>query len=252
MLAPAGSDPVVSLVENPGATLVVFVHAASGSVLPFYQVAKRLGREFAVYALQSPPDAPPASIEEIAARYVEAVDEVRGVAPVVVAGWSMGGGVALEMARRWLHRDERVAATLLLDTWAPPSFMSAAQDAAQVRRSVLELDVLRLEGAGAATATVDELTATVERNRAAFLDYRPEYYPAEVDLLRASDPLPADAPPFPAGYMDGDRGWSAVAAEVTTVEIQGNHLSLFDQEHADQLAAAISAAIARRMGYEEI
>jgi non-ribosomal peptide synthetase component F/thioesterase domain-containing protein len=248
----AGVDPLVSLVEHPGAPLVVFVHAASGSVLPFYQVAKRLGREFAVYALQSPPDVPPASIEEIAARYVDEVDAVRGVAPVVVAGWSMGGAVALEMARRWLHRNERVAATLLLDTWAPPAFMSAAADAARVRASVSALDVLRLEGADATPATQAELAETVERNRAAFLDYRPEYYPAEVDLLRASDPLPADAPPFPAGYMDGDRGWSAVAAEVTTVEIKGNHLSLFDQEHADQLAAAISAAIARRMGYEEI
>ncbi|UWP80173.1 condensation domain-containing protein [Dactylosporangium fulvum] len=250
--ASAGEDALVSLVENPGAPLVVLVHAASGSVLPFFEVAQRLGREFAVYALQSPPDAPPASIEEIAARYVEAVDAVRGVAPVVVAGWSMGGCVALEMARRWLHRDERVAATLLLDTWAPPSFMAAAADAAQVRGSILGLDVLRLEGAGAAYAALAELTGTVERNRAAFLDYRPEYYPAEVDLLRASDPLPAGAPPFPAGYMDGDRGWSAFAAEVATVEIKGSHLSLFDQEHADQLAAAISAAIARRMGYEEI
>lgn len=247
----AGADPLVRLVENPGAPLVVLVHAASGSVLPFYQVAQRLGQEFAVYALQSPPDDPPASIEEMAARYVEEVDAVRGVTPVVVAGWSMGGCVALEMARRWLHRDERVAATLMLDTWAPPSFMSAAQDAAQVRSSVLELDVLRLEGAGAAAALA-ELTGTVERNRAAFLDYRPEYYPAEVDLLRASDPLPVNAPPFPAGYMDGDRGWSAFAAEVTTDEIKGSHLSLFDQEHADQLAAAISAAIARRLGYEEI
>ena len=252
MRTAAGVDPLVSLVEHPGAPLVVFVHAASGSVLPFYQVAKRLGREFAVYALQSPPDVPPSSIEEIAARYVKEVDAVRGVAPVVVAGWSMGGGVALEMARHWLQRDERVAATLLLDTWAPPAFMSTASDAAQVRRSVLELDVLRLEGADTASATLDELTATVERNRAAFLDYRPEYYPAEVELLRASDPLPADAPPFPAGYLDGDRGWSAVAAEVTTTEIKGNHLSIFDQEHSDQLAAAISAAIARRMGYEEI
>jgi non-ribosomal peptide synthetase component F/thioesterase domain-containing protein len=252
MRTAAGVDPLVSLVEHPGAPLVVFVHAASGSVLPFYKVAKLLGQEFAVYALQSPPDDPPASIEEIAARYVAAVDAVRGVAPVVVAGWSMGGCVALEMARRWLHRDERVAATLLLDTWAPPSFMSAAADAAQVRGSILELDVLRLEGADAGPAALAELTGTVERNRAAFLDYRLEYYPAAVDLLRASDPLPADAPPFPVGYMDGDRGWSAFAAEVATAEIKGSHLSLFDQDHADQLAAAISAAIARRMGFEEI
>ncbi|WP_406631701.1 non-ribosomal peptide synthetase [Amycolatopsis sp. WGS_07] len=251
MRTAADVEPLVKLVEHPGALLVVFVHAASGSVLPFYQVAKRLGREFAVYALQSPPDAPPESIEEIAARYVAEVDAVRGVAPVVVAGWSMGGGVALEMSRRWLDRGDQVAATLLLDTWAPPAFMSAAGDAEQVRRSVLELDVLRLEGADAATARLDELTATVERNRAAFLDYRPKPYPAEVDLLRASDPLPADAPPFPPGYLDGDRGWSAVA-DVTTAEIQGNHLSIFDEEHADQLAEAISAAIARRAGSEEI
>jgi amino acid adenylation domain-containing protein len=249
---PVGEGTLVSLAENPGAPLVVFVHAASGSVVPFFEVAQLLGEEFAVYALQSLPDDPPASIEEIAARYVEAVDAVRGIAPVVLAGWSMGGCVALEMARRWLHRDERVAATLLLDTWAPPSLMSAAADATQVRDSILALDVLRLEGADAAPATLAELTGMVERNRAAFLDYRPEYYPAKVDLLRASDPLPVDAPPFPAGYMDGDRGWSAFAAEVETVEIKGSHLSLFDREHADQLAATISDAITRRMGYEEI
>jgi non-ribosomal peptide synthetase component F/thioesterase domain-containing protein len=245
-------NALVSLIENPGAPLVVFVHAASGSVLPFYEVAQRLGEEFAVYALQSLPGDPPATIEEIAARYVQAVEEVRGVAPIVLAGWSVGGCVAVEMARRWLLRDERVAATLLLDTWAPPSLMSSAAEAAEVRASIMALDVLRLEGAGDASVPMAELTGTVERNRAAFLGYRPEYYPAEVDLLRASDPLPADAPPFPAGYLDGDRGWAAFAAEVETAEIKGSHRSLFDPEHADQLAAAISAAIARRMGYEEI
>jgi thioesterase domain-containing protein len=92
----------------------------------------------------------------------------------------------------------------------------------------------------------------VLRHRAAFLDYQPEFYPAEVTLLRASDPLPADAPAFPAGYLDGDRGWAAYVAEIDTVEVGGSHLSLFDRQHTEDLAAAISAAIARRMGYAEI
>ncbi|GLZ00517.1 condensation domain-containing protein [Actinoplanes sp. NBRC 103695] len=245
-----GADALVALAENPGAPLLVLVHAASGSVLPFYEVSQRLGSEFAVYGLQSTPGEPAASIEEIAARYVPAVDAVRGVAPVIVAGWSMGGCVALEMARLWRDRGEPVAATLMLDTWAPPSFMAAEADEAQVRASILELDVLRLEGAD--TTAVAALDGTVERNRAAFLGYRPEPYPGEVDFLRASDPLPAGAPSFPAGYMDGDRGWSAFAAEVAPAEVKGSHLSLFDAEHADELAAAISAAVARRMGFEEI
>ncbi|MEV1143557.1 condensation domain-containing protein [Micromonospora sp. NPDC049799] len=251
--APALEDHLINLIENPGAPLVVFVHAASGSVLPFYEVAQRLRTEFAVYALQSLPDDPAVTIEEIAARYVAAVDAVRGVAPVVLAGWSMGGCVAVEMARQWLLRGERVAATLLLDTWAPPSFMSSAEEAAEVRAACLALDVLRLEGAEAGAAVaLAELTGMVERNRAAFLDYWPEFYPAEVDLLRASDPLPAGAPQFPPGYLDDDRGWGAFVAELEITEIEGSHLSLFDPGHVDQLASAISGAVTRRMAYEEI
>ncbi|MGW0144959.1 non-ribosomal peptide synthetase [Streptomyces sp. NPDC003333] len=251
--APVPRDNLVGLAESPGAPLIVFVHAASGSVLPFHEVAQRLRDEFSVYALQSLADDPAATVEEMAARYVAAVDAVRGVAPVVLAGWSMGGCVAVEMARIWLLRGEPVAATLLLDTWAPPSFMSSEREAAQVRNACLALDVLRLEGAdeGAAEALAG-LTDMVERNRAAFLDYWPEFFPGEVDLLRACDPLPAGAPAFPAGYMDDDRGWRAFVAGLDTTEVEGGHLSLFDAEHVDGLTAAIQDAVGRRLGYEEI
>ncbi|WP_432056828.1 non-ribosomal peptide synthetase [Streptomyces sp. bgisy022] len=244
---------LVDLAESPGAPLLVFVHAAGGSVLPFYEVAQRLGDEFSVYALQSLADDPVVTVEEMASRYVAAVDAVRGVAPVVLAGWSMGGCVAVEMARIWLLRGEPVAATLLLDTWAPPSFMSSEAEAAQVREACLSLDVLRLEGAdeGAAGALA-ELTTLVERNRAAFLDYWPEFFPAEVDLLRAGDPLPAGASGFPAGYMDDDRGWRAFVAGLETTEVRGSHLTLFDAEHVDDLTAAIRDAVGRRLGYDEI
>ncbi|AWE52904.1 non-ribosomal peptide synthetase [Streptomyces nigra] len=251
--APVPRDNLVGLAESPGAPLMVFVHAAGGSVLPFYEVAQRLRGEFSVYALQSLADDPAATVEEMAARYVSAVDAVRGVAPVVLAGWSMGGCVAVEMARIWLQRGEPAAATLLLDTWAPPSFMSSEREAAQVRQACLSLDVLRLEGADeGASGALAELTDMVERNRAAFLDYWPEFFPAEVDLLRAGDPLPAGAPTFPAGYMDDDRGWRAFVAGLETTEVEGGHLSLFDTEHVDDLTAAIQSAVGRRLGYEEI
>lgn len=258
LLASSGSTAdtnLTPLAGEPGQPMVVFVHAASGSVLPFFETARRLSDEFAVHGLQALPDDPVRSVEDIALRYVDEVDAARGVAPVVLAGWSMGGCVALEMAREWRRRGEPVAALLMLDTWAPPSLMTTDTDAARVRDSILALDVLRLEGAlagDAAEAAVAGLDRLIDRNRTAFLEYRPEFYGGEIDLLRASDPIPDGGLAFPPGYMDGDRGWARHAAEVTTAEIPGNHLSLFDAEHAAELAGEIRAVVAARMAYDEI
>jgi len=247
-----GDANLTVIAENPGRPMIVFVHAASGSTLPFFEVGRRLAGDFAVYGLQALADDPAGGIEDIGRRYREAVDAVRGTVPVILAGWSMGGCVALEMAREWRRQGVPSAAVLMLDTWAPPSFMATDEDARWVRDSILALDVLQLEGAQDAADAVAELDRLVDRNRGAFLDYRPDFYPGEIDLLRASDPLPDARIGFPAGYMDGDRGWAAHCAQVTTAQVHGSHLSLFDAVHAAELAEAIRSVIADRMASEVI
>ncbi|HEX6497455.1 MAG TPA: amino acid adenylation domain-containing protein [Micromonosporaceae bacterium] len=247
---------LVPIVPNPGRPMLVFVHAASGSVLPFFEVAGHLGDRFAVYGLQALPNESTGTgdtVEAIATRYVTAVDDVRDGVPVVLVGWSMGGCVALEMARQWHERGEDVVATLMLDTWAPPAFMPTSAVAQAVRDTILAMDVLGLEGAGTdgEREVVERLQRLVDRNRNAFLAYTPRFYPGAVHLLRASDPLPDPRVAFPTGYLDGDRGWSAYVGEVTTGEIHGNHHSLLDAEHAGELARIIGDAVAARATVEE-
>lgn len=43
-------------------------------------------------------------VETMAAEYVAAVDAVLGPRPLILVGWSIGGCVALEMARCWQER----------------------------------------------------------------------------------------------------------------------------------------------------
>lgn len=256
-------DPNASLVPlgpKPGKRLLVFVHAASGSVLPFFEVARRLD-DFSTYGLQSPEgdDAAAAaqSVHDLAARYVEAVDAVRGMSPVILAGWSMGGCVALEMAQRWRARGVDVAAVLMLDTWIPPAVLASPAEQAALRRTILDLDVLGLEGFSAEELdetpdAIARLSRVLDRNRVAFLDYDAPWFDGEVDLLRAAEAFPDPTARFPDEYALSDRGWHRRIRGVRVRAIAGNHFTLIAKENAGALASAIREIVDARLAYTEI
>ncbi|MGD2116692.1 MAG: condensation domain-containing protein, partial [Acidobacteriota bacterium] len=98
-LQPAGDAPPLFL-----------VHPAGGDVLCFAPLAEQLallegaGRRRPVYGVQSrglvDGFEPHAGIEEMAAGYLEEIGRLVPSGPVHLAGWSLGGVVAFEMARR--------------------------------------------------------------------------------------------------------------------------------------------------------
>ncbi|GAB2810469.1 non-ribosomal peptide synthetase [Streptomyces daliensis] len=260
---------LVPLAPAKGRPLLVLVHAASGSVLPFLETARRLEGEFDVYGIEAPQDAEgrlAGSVEQLAAHYASAVDAVRGVSPVVLAGWSMGGCVALEMARQWRERAVDVTATLLLDSWAPPALAACTDGAdgtgggmggaARVRAAILGMDIFALEGFEAdtldeAAGEVHRLEQAVDHHRAAFLDYDPAPYDGAVDLLRATEVIPEVRGALPDGYLTGDRGWSCRIGEVTVRDVPGNHFTLLAKENAEELAKAIRETVEARLSFEE-
>ena len=262
LLAEGGSQGsnLAPLAPVAGAPLLVFVHAASGSALPFMETARAMGEGVSCYGLESPGDVDPADpipVEALADRYVEAVDAVRELRPVILAGWSMGGCIALEMARRWMERGVDVAGLIMLDTWTPPPALEADGEA-QTARAVIEALELRglevnddmdgLEDPG----MIARLEQVFDANRAAFMAYRPRPIDIEIDYLRAEDPPPEVGPPYPSAYDAPDRGWSRIAAHTQARTTPGGHSTMLSRENAGDLAQTLKSIIEQRLAYGDI
>ena len=251
---------LVPLSPQPAKPLVVFVPAASGSVLPFIEVARRLESQFSTWGLQAAELAEAdssISIAELAAGYVGEVDIIREMCPLILLGWSIGGCIAFEMARIWRARGVAVAALLLLDTWAPPMLLPYV-DRERVLSIVQSLDLLGLEGIASAdpapgSDALDRMEAVRSRNVLAFAAYRPQIIDLDVDYLHARAPSP-DASVELLEMMGGlpDRGWGSFSRSITMHKVDGDHFSMVGGEHAVSLATTLRDVINSRLGYEEI
>lgn len=251
-------ENLVPLFPSPGKPLIVFVHAASGSAMPFFEVGQHLKADFSIYALQASEGTPGGHevtlIEQLAANYAEAVDSIRGLSPLIIAGWSMGGCVALEMARHWHQRGVDTAAILMLDTLLPPKALASADEREAARQAILDLDVLGEEGwALAQIAEASDLIARLERaldvNRRAFLEYKPDWFEAEVDYLRAAEPFLNEARNFSAVFATPDRGWGTYIQKVAVHGVAGHHFNLVAKENAESLAETIRSIAGMRLTF---
>jgi amino acid adenylation domain-containing protein len=96
-------------------------HPAGGLSWPYAGLLGHLGPERPLYALQArrltDPEALPATLDEMAADYVEQIRTVQPSGPYHLLGWSFGGMVAHAMATQLQRDGEEVALLALLDTY---------------------------------------------------------------------------------------------------------------------------------------
>ena len=101
------------------------IHTATGEVLTYRALGRRLGPDRPVYGLRCErlPDALPRfkRTEEMAAQYIEAIRTIQPEGPYHLGGLSGGALIAFEMAQQLAVAGEKVASLILLD---PPSFES--------------------------------------------------------------------------------------------------------------------------------
>ncbi|NYI93925.1 amino acid adenylation domain-containing protein [Streptomonospora nanhaiensis] len=137
----SGAVPGVVVLRAGGARPPLFcVHPASGLSWPFVRLRRHIGADVPILGLDTPDlaaahgpgAAPPASVADLAALYVERVRRVRPHGPYRLAGWSFGGAVAHAMAALLAEAGERVDLLALLDAYPPgalpaPAAASAAE-----------------------------------------------------------------------------------------------------------------------------
>ncbi len=95
------------------------IHGQTGDVLWFRELGQQLAPEQPLYGLQSRgldgEQEPISSIEEMAEFYIQVIRDVQPTGPYFLGGASLGGTIALEMARRLQTDGEEVALLVMFD-----------------------------------------------------------------------------------------------------------------------------------------
>jgi amino acid adenylation domain-containing protein len=278
-------SPLVPIQPLGERTPLFCIHPGGGEILCYYNLARRLGTDQPFYGLQARPveghEPPRTTIEEMAAEYLDAVRSRQPRGPYLLAGYSLGGVVAFEMARQLTQAGEEVELLALLDTALPPGDATAEIDTAtmiaiilrqrareQGKPLELDEDALRalpvdgqlaqalevLRGLEALAAEIDlpvlrSLVLGYCSRETALERYRASIWPGRITLLRARDIDPAsprDIHPQRRQILDDPTlGWATVAAggvEVHTVP--GYHHTIIQGPDLETLAETLRTCIA--------
>jgi thioesterase domain-containing protein len=147
-----------------------------------------------------------------------------------LVGYSIGGLVAVEIARRLAREGKSVAPPILIDaippisSWPKRALLRAIP--ALARRRILRLIRERLNGGEKPIAEVSE---TAQRLRLLYFDYRPRPYPGRIGLLYARNE---------PGYGGvAPKIWKGLANEVDSYPIDSTHIEILRDDSAVQTVA---------------
>jgi len=117
----AGDDRVLVPLRPRGQRVPVFlVHPVGGAVTAYADLVDALDPERPVFGLQATVSQRSESVSAMATTYADVVEEARPTGSLILGGWSMGGVVAVEVARCLRERGRDVDAVLVVDSMPTP------------------------------------------------------------------------------------------------------------------------------------
>ncbi|MGW5869172.1 non-ribosomal peptide synthetase [Streptomyces sp. NPDC055239] len=143
----AGPDTAPApVVLAPGGARPVFycVHPSGGSVAPYVPLAASLHPEQPLHALEAPRSLDGSDpVAALAAAHATTIRAAQPAGPYHLGGWSTGGAVAFETARRLRAEGAEVAALALIDTDVPPELAEPPSTALAIGLYAVDLAGLR-------------------------------------------------------------------------------------------------------------
>jgi amino acid adenylation domain-containing protein len=229
--------------ERPDVRVVLFP-PVGGGVSCYSAPARELSIEADVHVvgfdgpvadLTAGPGALPALAQRCLEQLPQAAWAADGV-PLVLAGWSFGGALAVEAAR---DLDGRVARVVVVDTPVAAGSRAGGNASEAALLEGFANDVGATSGVATDPAQVmgDPILArrfaVYRQNMAALAAWRPDALDVPVAELRAAE-SPAEPDP---------RAWGRVAPVADAMELSGDHFAVFDGDNLQRLARAIEEAV---------
>ncbi len=234
--APAGYSPLVVLKPGQGAPPLFFVHGVGGSVMELFALGRRMTWSGPVIGIQARGldgrDTPHETVEAMTGEYLTAVKTRQPEGPYFFCGYSFGGLVAFEMARRLSDGGDDVAFVGLVATLPPGHrFLRLWAWAAHLYRRLAQGVVALMHGRFGefALGTWTHLRAVAVSTLAASAAYQPGTYTGELTIF---EPGRRDL-----GLPSSAIHWSRHAHALQRHSLQGRH--------DDMLAGANAEAAAR-------
>lgn len=267
-------SPLVLVKPGVAGLPLFLIHGIGGTIVELSALAKHVAIAGPVYAIQAlgldGEDEPLRSIEEMAELYLGCIREQQPKGPYRICGYSFGGLVALEIARRLQRLGEETSPLMLMDAFAhPKTWPVTCRAQMEIRRAVYRLREAAAQPWSKSLAVLNvgavrtwrrlfrrdayfqsrlcewlldnnpdlplPLLKVREAGSAALAAYRPGFYPGKVTFLKAAE----RDPEFP---LDPMAVWKGLVKELDVLALPGGHRSIVT-EHAADVGAALTACI---------
>ncbi|MGA4607269.1 amino acid adenylation domain-containing protein [Pseudoalteromonas maricaloris] len=243
---------IVLLKEGNKEALPLFlIHPVGGSCYPYRQLTRGLRYEGMIYGIQALGDE--STIESMAEKYVAEIAERQPQGKCLLAGWSMGGVVAFEVAQQLIKKGREVEKLVLIESFCPESNTASVDpmkftdpkkvlsifiselgiDITDVLESgkerLAEKDIEELisllvalgkeQGRLAPSTSVQQIKERFDitcKNEQALKNYQPVMSTQPMELIRATGNV----------HPEISLGWAHVASDVNITEIEGDHFSI--------------------------
>lgn len=243
------SMALVPLQATGSESPLFFIPAGYGDMLAFQDIANILGVDQPVYGLQparanQPTTMHHTSIYQLVSTYIAAMRNVQPVGPYFLAGYSVGGIVATEVARELILQGEEVALLAVLDSASrTPVWLNLFYSAMYrmcVATHMVDL-VRRLRSRLVRRLFHSVLDEGLRTHTAIVRGHRVTSYPGRITYFSAGGAymrLP--------GFKSAVRFWRAVAEggfELHT--IPGTHYGMLRRDNAEPLAQELRDCLER-------
>jgi len=253
-----GSTPLVTLKPGDGLPPVFFIHGVGGNVVEILPAARRVMYPGPVIGIRARGvvrgEVAHMSIEAMAADYLREIKERQPNGPYYLCGYSSGGLVAFEIARRLSESGDDVGLVGLFDTTMSPvrwrlrawlsifarrsALLAAAVRGTPIRTwpAKLRRSAERLRAWRGALGTAPSIAIRVAaRALIASAKYHPGFYRGQLTLFS-----PAGREP---GLPSLESVWRKHARTVEVVETAGTHRTMLSTLHAETTAACLTRCL---------
>jgi amino acid adenylation domain-containing protein len=213
------------------------VHVYNKFASGYRRLAERLGQDQPVYVLRDSP--PLISVEEIAASYLQAMQNVQPAGPYRICGTCFSGTIAYEMARQLQLKGDTIEFLGLFDTAFPPNKAGTGGHATAVARTSRWRHFSRSRLAKLA----------LNLGLPLFRSWLKLHHAVEIAEARyRPSAITAGAVLFTIGPMDNQAGWKSLCGDkLTVVPIIGSGIletrcrpHLTDEPYVTELARVLT------------